>query len=487
MDKLDEIGGGDGIGGLKSVRCLGSGAVGEVWLAHDAAGREVALKRIPIDKRRGRSVHTRELAALELLANRLGEQSGLIHVFHVGITDDELWYTMELADLVGEPPMVLSLDRAIESAKRFTGPDALDIIEHLLEGVGGLHDAGVVHRDIKPTNILSVGGEWKLGDIGLLSEERTEMTAVGTPEFIPPWGPIDRRADLYAMGRVLYCMATGLTARAFPTLPDELLTPERQHETKLMNSLVLRACDPDPDKRFQTAEEFIAEVRKARKEISMGEGLLTRRRAVVVGGGVIAAALVAPMVWPIIRNKAKSAPKWISLFDGKTLDGWETSVLPYAGNWFVRDGEIACMRDQGYKQLYTKRKFQYGRFRSVMTPDHDRARLGLLYGYPEASFFVLYEDKYLWIKKTKLSDDPEELDRWRSFPSTMIPKAGQSVAMELDWGPDRTRLFINGKLLQEVPGLPRPGQVGFYVWGKEEGDEQGDSGSFRDIEFQPRA
>ena len=484
MDDADAIQNGDELGGLKPVRRLGSGAVGEVWLAHDAAGREVALKRIPIDTKRGRSVHTRELAALELLAEKLGDQSGLIHIFHVGISDDELWYTMELADIVGDPPVVLSLDQAIN--KGVSAAEVLDVIEHLLNGLVDLHEAGVVHRDIKPTNILSVGGEWKLGDIGLLSEERTEMTAVGTPDFIPPWGPIDRRADLYAMGRVLYCLITGLPARSFPTLPDELVTPERKQETKLINALIMRACEPDPEKRYQSAAEFVVAVQSARRGINGGV-LLTRRHAMIAGGGALACAVAAPAIWPLIRSQMKADAQWISLFDGQTLDGWFSRDPGHHGTWMAEGGAIRCVRDDQFKSISTEREFEFGRFRATISPGHDHARLGLTYGHPRGSMFLLHREKYLWIRGYKDPNDSEEAKRWLSFPGPVIPLSGESIEMEVQWGKEHTRLLVNGELLHEVPGLAKAGTVGLHVWGKDTGDEVGDSGSFRDIEFQPLA
>ncbi len=465
------------LGGPIPVRLLGRGAIGEVWLAHDTAGREVALKRIPIDHHQSRSRHERELAALQLLANQLDEQSSLVHIFHVGITDDELWYTMELADLVGESADVLTLEKAIASAVRFSASNALDVVEHLLEGVCGLHGAGVVHRDIKPTNILSVNGEWKLGDIGLLAEERTEMTAVGTPDFIPPWGPIDRRADLYAMGRVLYCMVTGLPARSFPTLPDELLIPERQYETKLLNGLIVRACDPDPDQRFQTTEEFISEVRVTRNKIELGERLWTRRRAIIAGGSLIVTAAAAPVIWPRIRRLLQGSPEWISLFDGRSLEGWYMPSPKEHGPWLVQDGQLVAQRNSHFKSFHTRQKYSFGRFRVRVTPSHDRARIGITYGHPGGSQFLFYEDKYVWIGSGKGPDLPEEAGRWRSFPGPMMPSAGQYITMEVEMSSMKSRLFVNGELLQEVDGVSDGRELGLHVWG-------GDGGRFQDIEYQ---
>lgn len=94
---------------VKLKHRLGAGSVGEVWLAEDASGRNVAIKFIKV--RYGGQIPEREFSALKLIAKRLESDNALVKVLHVGHSDEYLWYTMQLADLEGDPPVPRCLAR----------------------------------------------------------------------------------------------------------------------------------------------------------------------------------------------------------------------------------------------------------------------------------------------------------------------------------------------------------------------------------------
>jgi WD40 repeat protein len=130
----------------------------------------------------------------------------------------------------------------------------------LSRGLATLHRAGLVHRDIKPSNVVLIGGVPKLADIGLVAAASAGLTFVGTEGFVPPEGSGTPAADVYSLGKVLYELATGMDRHDWPRLPPELVRlPERRALLEL-NEVLVRACEPDPRRRFVDASALLDEL-----------------------------------------------------------------------------------------------------------------------------------------------------------------------------------------------------------------------------------
>jgi serine/threonine protein kinase len=126
-----------------------------------------------------------------------------------------------------------------------------------------LHQQGLTHRDIKPQNIIFVNGQPKLADLGLITGIRPlghAGTLVGTPGFMPPSPerPGTVAADIYALGMVLYVLATGRAAALFPEVATTLVSAEEPPEFLPLNMVILKACAPLPGERHASAAELRA-------------------------------------------------------------------------------------------------------------------------------------------------------------------------------------------------------------------------------------
>jgi serine/threonine-protein kinase len=280
-------------------RRIGAGAMGEVYLAEDTKlGRKVALKVLPPElagdpQRQER--FRREAKAVAAL-----KHPNIVTIHSVEEADGLMFLTLELVE--GES-LRARMDRGPVS------PEAtIDIGTQIAEGLSSAHDAGILHRDLKPQNVMITGdGRVKILDFGLakslasgesdpdgltLTRGTGVGTVLGTPGYMAPeqalGKDVDARADLFALGVVLYEMATGKSPFRGGTLAaffDSLLHEAPPSPTASNPSLphgVVRVLDKalqkDPARRYASARELVADL----KGIAEGQAEPSRRASIAV-------------------------------------------------------------------------------------------------------------------------------------------------------------------------------------------------------------
>ncbi|HEX3628305.1 MAG TPA: CHASE2 domain-containing protein [Verrucomicrobiae bacterium] len=251
---------------------FGKGAYGNVWLAKNAAGQWRALKVIYLKHFNGDTVpYEREFNGVTRYKPVSDKHPGLLRVDFVSQkSDDYFFYAMELGDSLasdwqGEPktykPRDLGGERARSLGRRLPHADCIRIAIALADALTFLHENGLTHRDIKPGNVIFVNGEPKLADLGLIAEIRPEnetKTFVGTPGYMPPppEPPGTPVADIYALGMLLYVISTGNNAAFFPEIATTLVNTNEPAPYLALNAVILKACQPDVTKRYQSAVEL---------------------------------------------------------------------------------------------------------------------------------------------------------------------------------------------------------------------------------------
>lgn len=249
------------------LELIGAGGMGSVYKARQPKlDRTVALKILSVADKDERFAERFEQEARTLA--RLSHPN-IVTVFDYGETDGLYFLLMEFVE-------GLNL-RQIMGASRLAPAQALAIVPPICEALQYAHDLGIVHRDIKPDNILmDRSGRVKIADFGiarLLENAREEVTEyapdhkasassltremiLGTPNYMAPEQgtdpeKVDHRADIYSLGVVFYEMLTG-------ERPGPALTPpsERVEVDVRLDEVVLRALARQPELRFQSADEF---------------------------------------------------------------------------------------------------------------------------------------------------------------------------------------------------------------------------------------
>ncbi len=252
------------------LRKIGGGAYGEVWLARGVTGAMRAVKvvwREDFEDERGFEREFEGILKFEPISR---DHPGLVNILHVGRSPDGTsfyYYVMQLGDDVRTgreinpieyEPRTLRADHQQTAGVQWDTDDCIEVGLRLAEALGHLHEQGLAHRDVKPSNIIFVNGKAKLADIGLVAA-RGQRTFVGTEGFVPPEGPGSTQADVYSLGKVLYEIATGKDRMNFPDLPDEIPTgPDRKRWLEL-NRVICDICEPRISKRKISSATDLAE------------------------------------------------------------------------------------------------------------------------------------------------------------------------------------------------------------------------------------
>jgi hypothetical protein len=299
------------------LRCIGRGGFGQVWLGRNrATGALKAVKVIPL---RGGTADPagREIVSLsQLESQRIARHPHLLDIQHVGRTAEVLFYLMDPADDVSGSPA--SDDPGYRPATLATalerGPlpadDCLRCARQLAAGLAHLHAAGMVHRDVKPSNCLFLGRELKLADFGLLVPASAQLSRLGTVRYMPPDGRMDLRADVYAAGLVIYEMLTGLPAEAFPRLGPRAREIAADPVLAHLNRVALKAASRDHHARHAHAGALL-------EAIETRPAVRPRQRpAVWAAASAAAAACVAAAVVGLAALRGGREPVAVNFVSG---------------------------------------------------------------------------------------------------------------------------------------------------------------------------
>ncbi|RSR97866.1 tetratricopeptide repeat-containing serine/threonine-protein kinase [Streptomyces sp. WAC00469] len=306
---------------------IGRGGMGEVWRARDEAlGRQVAVKCLkplgPHDDRSGTRV-VRERFRREAQVAAALQHRGVTVVHDFGECDGVLYLVMELLD--GR-----DLSRLMEDNRHRPLPvaDVVDIGEQIAAALDYTHRRGIVHRDLKPANIVRLSdGTVKICDFGIARLGRdtgftTRLTgtgiAMGTPHYMSPeqiaGREVDRRSDLYALGCVLYELATGTPPfgqgdpwAVLLAHRDTPPPPPRRHRADLpgpLEQLILDLLAKSPEQRPGDAREVARRLTAARTTTAVPAAAAAEHRLPARPGP---GATDGP---PAVRRTGARLPSW---------------------------------------------------------------------------------------------------------------------------------------------------------------------------------
>jgi serine/threonine-protein kinase len=299
-------------GRYRIERKLGAGGMADVYLAEDQElGRRVAIKIL--NSRHGNDDQFIERFRREAKNAAALNHPNIVSIYDRGEAEDTYYIAMEFLD--GRTLKELIVGRGAAPINV-----AIEYARQILSALRFAHRHGIVHRDIKPHNVLVDGeGRVKVTDFGIARAGTSQMTEtgsiVGTAHYLSPeqakGGEVDPRSDLYSLGVVLYELLTGKTPfdgetpveiamkhLSTPPKPPSQLRPDIPRE---LDMVVMRALAKNPDERYQSADEMEGDLervaRGARVSATTADTatqVLRRPAAAAAAASATAATMIAP-------------------------------------------------------------------------------------------------------------------------------------------------------------------------------------------------
>lgn len=268
-------------------RELGKGAMGIVYEGFDPViERTVAIKTI-LPQQLNADEAAQVLARFKREAQAAGRLNhpGIVAVYDYGevvVDEDHTMVAGEAADKARQRVAFIAMEfvkgkelrEFFEANERFALKDVERLMGEILDALAHAHANGVVHRDMKPANLIVLAdGKVKVADFGIARVEKSELTQVGTvmgtPAYMSPeqfmGQPVDGRSDIFSCGVILYQFLTGekpftgnSTTIMYKVLHEEPLAPSLLNVAlpAAFDAVVKKAMAKNPDERYQTAQEF---------------------------------------------------------------------------------------------------------------------------------------------------------------------------------------------------------------------------------------
>jgi serine/threonine protein kinase len=357
-------------GQWRLVREIGCGAYGTVHLAIGPGSERAAVKVCRRDAI-GDERYGRELRGAKLYSS-IPPQEGLVRMRELVETEWGFYTVMDLADDEFEGLQEQSdsyrpktLARVIEGEKALPLKECVSLALSLAKGLAALQLHHLLHRDIKPGNVIYVGGRPVLSDPGLVVEESEAASLVGTPGYVPPEKFTDAASDIYSLGLTPKAASFGRQIEDLdkgPAMEADAGAPHFPTWWRILN----KATDPTPSRRYQSAKALLKDINTFR--LTMSVASVKRSWLFYTAVGILLALVAGTYIYMVSRERIRLESEIESLkqmnadMDNKAKtaaqDAWEAMMRNALRQTFkgISEESLSAMVEEERKKTFGEKK-----------------------------------------------------------------------------------------------------------------------------------